>query len=206
MQVHVEDIARVESAVGDDKRKGTWIYLRDGSGRRLCDETANKVREMIEEAKSKEEVRLDDLAIRLLLGAANESPDGRLHFTESPDSLSVTAGGVRLEPLQGRGRSKYELAEQQISGHALVIAESNRVYRLNERGYVLAEFLVASRHPEDQPFDGFVKLPARVPERPSQIGVQVNQWNSNTGNVNNAISERRDYDGCRPPGSETSEG
>jgi hypothetical protein len=38
------------------------------------------------------------------------------------------------------------------------------------------------------PFNGCVKLPARFPETPSQIGVQINQWNSNTGNVNNAVS------------------
>jgi hypothetical protein len=53
MQVHIEDIARVESPVGDDKKEGTWIYLHGESEPRYCLETAEKVREIIEEARSK---------------------------------------------------------------------------------------------------------------------------------------------------------
>jgi hypothetical protein len=94
-----------------------------------------------------------------------------------------------MESLQGRDRSKYEHAEQQISGYALVTVESKGVYRLNERGYRIVEFFVASEPPDDLPFSGSVKLPARPPEPSSQIGVQLNQWNSNDGNVNNAASE-----------------
>ena len=190
MQVHVADISRVESAVGNDEKKGTWIYLRDDSDPRYCLETAKKVREMIEEAKSKEEVQLDALAIGLLLKAANVSDDGRLHFTESSDGLTVTAGGVRTESLHGRDRSRYEHAEKQISGYALVTVESKGIYRLNERGYRMAEFFVDSKHPDDLPFSGYVKLPARFSESPSPIGVQINQWNNNAKSVNNAVSEK----------------
>jgi hypothetical protein len=186
MQVHVEDISRVETAIGNDKRKGTWIYLRDGSERRYCDETAEKVREMIEEEKSKEEIKLDALTIWLLLKAGDKLGDGRLYFTESSDGLSVTVGGIRMSPLQGRDRSKYEHAEQQMAAYALVVVESKGVYRLNERGYQMAEFL--AHHPDDLPFSGFVKLPVRFPEPPSQIGVQINQVN-NADTVNNAVSE-----------------
>jgi hypothetical protein len=190
MQVHVEDISHVESSVGDDKRRGTWIYIRGRSEPRYCLETANKVREMIEEARSTEEIQLDALAIGLLLKAGGKSADGWLHFAESSDGLTVTAGGVQMEPLQGRDRSKYEHAEKQISGNVLVTVESKGVYRLNERGYVMTEFLVASHHPDDQPFCGVLKLPARFPDTPNQIGVQINQWNNNPENVNNAVSEK----------------
>jgi hypothetical protein len=190
MQVHVEDISHVESLSGDDEAEGTWISLRGIAERRYCLEPAKKVREMIEEERSKEEVQLEILAIGLLLKAANELADGKLHFTETSDGLTVTAGGVATEPLQGRDRSKYEHAEKQISGYALVAAESKGIYRLNERGYQMAEFFVVNKHPEDQPFCGFVKLPARFPDTPSQIGVQINQWNNNAENVNNAVSEK----------------
>jgi hypothetical protein len=147
IQVHVEDILRVESAVGDDRKKGTWIYLRDNSERRYCLETANKVREMIDEARSKEEIQLDVLAIGLLLKAVDKATDksvhGRLRFTESADTLTVTAGGFQMECLQGRDRSKYEYAEQQLSRYALVTVESKGVYRLHERGWQMAEFFLA---------------------------------------------------------------
>jgi hypothetical protein len=194
IQVHVEDITRVESAVGDDKKKGTWIYLRDDPDRRYCLETAKKVRELIEEARSREEVQLDVCAIALLLKAADDSADGRVHFTDNGDGLSVAAGGIRMAPVQGRDRSKYEHAEQQLFLLALMLRESKRTYRLNERGYQMAEFLVENKHPEDQPFSGFVKLPARPADTTSQIGVQFNQWNSNAGSVNNAVSEEGDVE------------
>jgi hypothetical protein len=74
------------------------------------------------------------------------------------------------------------------------MVESNGVYRLNERGYVLTEFLVASQHPDDQPYCGIVKLPARPPNTPRQIAMQIIQTNNNTGNVNNAISEKGSVD------------
>jgi hypothetical protein len=192
MQVHVEDIARVESAVGDDRKKGTWVYLRDGSERRYCLETALAARQMIEEAKSREEIQLDAIAIALLLKAADKSADGRLRFTGDSDGLTVAVGGVESEPQQGRSRSKYEHAETQITGYALVAVESKGVYRLNERGYQMAEYLVAGKHPEDLPFSGYVKLAARFLEPPTQIGVQINQSNNNDGSVNNAISVEGD--------------
>jgi hypothetical protein len=194
MQVHVEDIARVESAVGDDKKEGTWVYLHGKSEPRYCLETADMVREVIEEASSKEEIELDVLALGLLLKAAGMSADGRLHFIGNGDGLTVAAGGVRLESLQGRDRSKYEHAEQQLTGYAVMMVESHGVYRLNERGYRLSEFLVANQHPDDEPFRGFVKLPTRPPAPQSQIGVQINQTNNNTGPVNNAISEKGSVD------------
>jgi hypothetical protein len=125
MQVHVEDISHVESSIGDDKKRGTWIYLRGRSEPCYCLETARKIREMIEEARSKEEIQLDAVAIGLLLKAANKSADGRLHFTATSDGLTVTAGGVRMEPLQGRDRSKYEHAERQMSWYALVLSQAN---------------------------------------------------------------------------------
>ena len=190
MHVHLEEIVRVESFVGDDTKKGALIYLQDRSEPRYCDETAKKVREMIEEARSTEEIQLDALVIGLLLKAAYKSADGRLHFAESVNSLTVIAGGVQTEPLQGRDRSKYQHAEQQLSRYACVTMESKGTYLLNERGYQMAEFFVENKHPEDQAFGGFVKLPARSPETPSQIGVQIYQCNNNTGNVNNAVSEK----------------
>jgi hypothetical protein len=194
MQIHVDDIWRVESSVGDDNRRGAWIYLRDGSERRLCDETAKRVREIIDVAKSKEEILLDALTITLLLKAANEAEDGRLQFTNNTDGLSVSIGAVRMSQLQGRVRSKYEHAEKQISAYALVIVESKGIYRLNERGYQLADFLVANNFPDKEPFSGFVKLPTRFPEAPSQVAVQINQWNNNSGDVNNAVSEKGDVE------------
>jgi hypothetical protein len=151
---------------------------------------------MIEEERSKEEIQLDALAIRLLLKAADKAADksvhGRLRFTESADGLAVTAGGFQMERLQGRDRSKYEHAEQQLSRYALMTEESKGNYRLHERGYQMAEFLIDNTHPEDQSFSAFVKLPARPAGTTSQIGVQINQWNSNAGDVNNAISEEGD--------------
>jgi hypothetical protein len=190
MHIHLEEIVRVESFDGDDKKQGTLIYLQGRSEPRYCDETAEKVREIIEEARSKEEVQLDACAIGLLLKASNKSPDGRLYFKVSADGLTVTADGVQMEPLQGRDRSKYEHAERQLSEYALVTVESKGVYRLHERGYQLAEFFVSSNHPEDLPFNGQVKLPARPAEKPSHVGVQFNQYNSNTGDVNNAVSDK----------------
>jgi hypothetical protein len=190
MYVHIEDITHVESSVNDDEKVGTWIYLRHQSERRECLETAKKVREMIEEAKSKEKVQLDALAISLLLKAANKLTDGRLQFTDNLDELTVTAGGVATGPMQGRDRSEYKHAEEQITGHTLVEVESKGIYRLNLRGYHMAEFLVANQHPDDLPFRGFVKLPASFSSAPAQIGVQVNQTNINSGNVNNALSEK----------------
>jgi hypothetical protein len=70
-----------------------------------------------------------------------------------------------------------------------VALESKGIYRLNERGYQMAEFFLVYKHPEDQPFCGLLRLPARFPDTPSQIGFQINQWNNNTENVNNAVSE-----------------
>jgi hypothetical protein len=190
MYVHIEDITHVESSVDDDEKDGTWIYLRHRSERRECLEPAKKVREMIEEAKSKEKVQLDALAISLLLKAANKLADGRLQFADDHDGLTVSAGGVTTGPLQGRDRSEYKHAEEQIRGHRLVEVESNGTYGLNFRGYHMAEFLVANQHPDDLPFRGFVKLPASFSSVPPHIGVQVNQTNNNAGNVNNAVSEK----------------
>jgi hypothetical protein len=189
MHVHLEEIVRVESSVGDDTKKGTLIYLHGRSEPRYCDGTAKKVRAMIEEERSKEEIQLEALAIGLLLKAADKLADGRLHFAVSGDGLTVVAGIIRTGPLQGRDRSKCEHAEQQLSQYLLITVESKGIYRLNERGYQMAEFLVYNKHPEDQPFSGFVKLPARSADRPGQIGVQINQWNNTNGDVNNAISE-----------------
>jgi len=190
MYVHIEDITHVESSVDDDEKDGAWIFLRHQSERRECLEPAKKVREMIEEAKSKEQVQLDMLAISLLLKAANKLADGRLQFTENHDGLAVTAGEVATVPLQGRDRSEYKHAEEQITGHRLVEVESKGNYRLNLRGYHMAEFLVVNQHPDDQPFRGFVKLPSSFSGVSPRIGVQVNQTNINSGNVNNAVSEK----------------
>ena len=190
MYVHIEDIAHVESSVDDDEKDGTWIYLRHQSERRECLEPAKKVREMIVEAKGKERVQLDAIAISLLLKAARKLSDGRLQFADDNDGLTVSAGGTTTGPLQGRDRSEYKHAEEQITGHALVEVESNGSYRLSLRGYHMAEFLVANQHPDDLPFLGFVKLPASFSGAPPHIGVQVNQTNNNTGDVDNAISEK----------------
>jgi hypothetical protein len=57
----------------------------------------------------------------------------------------------------------------------------------------MTEFLIASQHPDDQPFHRFVKLPASFSSVPPHIGVQVNQTNNNTGDVTSAISEK---EGC----------
>jgi hypothetical protein len=189
MYIHVEEIVRVESSVGDENKKGTLIYLQGRSEPRCFEETAKNVRKMIEEEKSKEEIKLEVIAIGLLL-AAHKSADCRLHFEESVDGLIVTAGGVGMTPLQGRDRSKYEHAQEQLSGYALVKVEPKGVYRLSERGHRIAEFLVDNNHPEDEPFSGFVKLPPRITETPSQIGVQINQYNYNKGIVNNTVLEQ----------------
>jgi hypothetical protein len=193
VNVHVDDIVRVQSSTGDEKKKGARIYLRDGS-HCYCEETVKKVREMMEEAKSKEEILLEALAINLLLKAAEESCDGRLQFAESAGVLAITVGSVRIDSLKGRNRSKYEYAEKQLSQYELVDVESNRLYKLNERGYQMAKFIVDNKYRDDQPFTGFVKLPARFPDRPTQIGVQINQWNNNAGDVNTAISETGDVE------------
>jgi hypothetical protein len=145
---------------------------------------------MIDQAKSKEEVQLDVVAIALLLKAADKAADGRVQFADSDNGLVVTAGGFRTETLHGRGRSQYEHAEHQLSRYALMVVESKRTYRLNARGYQMADFVLENRHPEDQPFGGSVKLPARPPDTASQFGVQINQWNNNAGDVNSAVSEK----------------
>jgi hypothetical protein len=193
VSIHVDDIVRVHSSTGDEKKKGACVYLRDGS-HCYCDETVKKVREMMEEAKSKEEILLEALVINLLLKAADESCDGRLVFAESSGVLTIAVGSIRIERLHGRNRSRYEHAEKQLVQYALVDVESKRAYKLNERGYQMAKFIVDNKYPDDQPFTGFVKLPARFPETPSQIGLQFNQWNSNAGDVNNAVSEKGDVE------------
>jgi len=190
MNLHLEEIKGIESAVGDEKKKGTLIYFHDKRPPFYCDEAAKKVRERMEEEKSKEEIFLDAVAISLLLKAANESTDGRLHFTASAAGLNVTVGAMRTHQLQGSERSEYEHAEKQIVYYELMTEESKGIYRLNKRGYEIAKHFVACNHPDDLPFSSSVKLPARFPEPQNQIGLQINQWNNNTGDVNNAVSEK----------------
>lgn len=192
MVVHVEDIVRFESAVGDDTKKGTWVYLRGEAERRYCSETAKRVRKMIDDEKRKERIELEALTVGLVLKAAVKSGDGRLHFVECDGQLVVMAGDFQTGLLQGKERSDHEHALEQMVEYALVAAESKGAYRLNARGYSLADFIAHSGQSDDLPFDDYVKLPARPSDAKSRIGVQFNQWNNNVENVNNAISEKGD--------------
>jgi hypothetical protein len=155
----VESIVNVVSVVGNDDQQGTNFWLRGISEKQFCVEPARLVREMIAEAKSKEEVKVEAEAVTLLIRAA-KSEDGLIRFIASDGTLTVILADQQ-QSLQGRQRSRYNHVRQQLESQELIERRDQDTYELTERGYVLGEFL-AEHHSVDKPFHGCVKLPAAV--------------------------------------------
>jgi hypothetical protein len=175
-----DKITRINSAVGDESREGTYFYVLGSPERQYCIESAKKVKEMVEEAKSMEDVDLVAEAIDLLVRGAK--CDGFL-FVDGRDGLYVVVD-EKLGPFNGRPRSRYEHARDQLESLKFITLKNSGFCQIAERGYAMCDFLAAN-HPGDMPFRGCVKLPP-VPEgkKPANA-VTINQNNFNEGDVSN---------------------
>jgi hypothetical protein len=186
----VTQISHVESMVFDDDKDGTYLYLLNGE-RVTCWAAASSIRNMIEEAKAMEEIALNSEAVNLLINAAKDGAHGLIHFVESSGCLVAGAAGFQTGLLMGRERSRYEAARRQLLSYELAESDGGEVHHLTERGFAIADHLTEDGVAATA-FRGNVKLPERLQAGAApvtRIGIQFNQTNNNTGDVNNVVSE-----------------
>ncbi len=168
-----ELIHSIKSIVGDDDREATNFYVHGSPEKQFCSESPNKLRNMIEEAKAKEEVQLGVEAVGLLTEATS-SGDGLIHFIEGDGFLGIVAGKMQTAPLRGRERSKYEAAKSQLSSYNLMTHVKGDVWMLTDRGYAMAD-TIKQDNITDKPFSGMAKLPPKPAKTASITHDQVKQ-------------------------------
>jgi hypothetical protein len=171
--------------VGDDDKPGTNIMVAGSFEVIYCRESARQIREMIEEAKAKEEVRLDAETADLLALAA-KSADAAIHFIPCDGELGVVIDKEHQWSFTGRQRSRYERIRGDLEASHFIISRGEGRYDLTERGYALGDHL-AAMNTSGQLFHGFVTMPPAPKPTPN---FAFKQHNYNRGDVNNAFSEQ----------------